>query len=177
MLRQIRPFLKSTGAGALKTSCLSRTFHYSANSSAQNRVYNSIRHEDEFSSLLLLSASNNVPLVTLWTASWCPSCKVVAPMLKDLIERERVGEQEGGVHYAEVEIDSPTIGDLAMRYMITSLPTLLSFSREEAQMETRVTALKDLKRPDFLREWLEAEARRGGAGGSGGGGPFGLFGR
>lgn len=68
--------------------------------------------------MLLLSASNRVPFITLWTASWCPSCRTVSPLLKELIEQDRIGEEEGGVSYAEVEIDSPDIGDLPMRYMV-----------------------------------------------------------
>lgn len=42
-------------------------------------------------------------------------------MIRELIERDGIGEKEGGVSYAEVEIDSPTIGDLAMRYIVRLL--------------------------------------------------------
>lgn len=68
--------------------------------------------------MLLLSATNRTPLITLWTASWCPSCKIVAPLIQELIERDGIGEQEGGVGFAEVQIDVPTIGDLPMRYLV-----------------------------------------------------------
>jgi len=81
----------------------------------------SVRNQDEIDSMLLLSATNRTPLITLWTASWCPSCKVVAPVIRELIERDGIGEKEGGVSYAEVEIDSPTLGDLAMRYIVRLL--------------------------------------------------------
>ncbi|KAI9680696.1 MAG: hypothetical protein M1817_004136 [Caeruleum heppii] len=145
-----------------------RRFATSTVRPSQNRVYNSIRNEEEFSSLLLLSASNRTPLITLWTASWCPSCRLVSPLLKELIERDRVGEQEGGVSLAEVEVDSVDNGALAMRYIIKSLPTLLSFSRQEPQMTSRVTTLERLKDRTFLKHWIEQEAVRGGAGGDGG---------
>ncbi|KAI9872884.1 MAG: hypothetical protein M1830_001089, partial [Pleopsidium flavum] len=135
-----------------------------------------VRNQDEFDTMLLLSATNRTPLITLWTASWCSSCKVVAPGIRELIERDGIGENEGGVSFAEVEIDSPTIGDLAMRYMINSIPTLLSFSRQEAQVNTKVTSVDELKDTEFLRLWIQAEARRGGAGGAGGGLFGGLFG-
>lgn len=85
-----------------------------------------------------------------------------------------MGEKEGGISYAEVEMDSPTIGDLPMRYVVTSIPTLLSFSRQEPQLETRITAVNDMRNRDFLTRWIETEARRGGAGGAGGAGG-GLF--
>ena len=68
----------------------------------------------------------------------------------------------------EVQFDSPILGELAARYMITSIPTLLSFSRQEAQVETRLVDTKRMKDKNLLHEWIEAEARRGSQGGSGG---------
>lgn len=69
---------------------------------------------------------------------------------------------------------------LAMTYMITSMPTLLSFDRGEAQTGTKVTDTKLMRDREWLREWIRTEARRGGNGGAGlnaGGGLFGgLFG-
>jgi len=53
------------------------------------------------------------------------------------------------------------------------MPTLLAFSRQEAQFDTRLTKPEDMKNKEFLREWLLNEARRGGSSGGGGGGIFG----
>jgi len=74
-----------------------------------------------------------------------------------------------------------------MTYMITSMPTLLSFDRGEAQTGTKVTDPKNMKDIEWLKEWIRTEARRGGNGGDGGdrgeigrsmfGGLFGLGGR
>ena len=59
----------------------------------------------------------------------------------------------------------------AMTYMITALPTLLSFDAGEAQTATRVTDARSLADRRFLDEWIRNEARRrGGRGGGGGGG-------
>lgn len=57
------------------------------------------------------------------------------------------------------------------------MPTLLSFDRQEAQVETKLTRVEDMKNRQFLIEWIEREAKRHGQGGGGGGGLFGLFGR
>jgi hypothetical protein len=58
------------------------------------------------------------------------------------------------------------------------MPTLLAFSRQEAQMDTKLTNPQEMKNKDHLREWLLNEARRGGRAGGGGGGLFGgIFGR
>ena len=71
----------------------------------------------------------------------------------------------------EVEMDSPKMGGvsgLPARYGINSIPTLLAFDRQEAQMETKVSKLSDLKSRDFLVKWIETEAARRGEGGAGG---------
>ncbi|KAJ9644619.1 hypothetical protein H2199_003582 [Coniosporium tulheliwenetii] len=136
-----------------------------------------IRTPDELHTLNLASTHSSRPLLTLWTASWCPSCGEVAPILRELVEEEGVGEQEGGVGYAEVELDAMTIGDMGVRFMINSIPTLLAFSRAEPQMETQVTRLEDLKNREFLRTWIRKEASRRGEGGAGGSLFGGWFGR
>ncbi|KAF6232706.1 hypothetical protein HO173_009145 [Letharia columbiana] len=82
----------------------------------KNRIYDPIRSPSDFDTLILLSASNRTALITLWTASWCPSCRMVAPLIRQLIEEEGAGEERGGVGYAEIEFDSPTLGDVAGRY-------------------------------------------------------------
>jgi hypothetical protein len=73
-------------------------------------------------------------------------------------------------------MDAPTIGDLASRYAIRDVPTLLAFSRGEPQLETRVTDARALENREFLTRWIETEARRGGSGGAGGKWFGGLFG-
>jgi thiol-disulfide isomerase/thioredoxin len=138
--------------------------------STKNRIYTNIREPNELHTLLLLSSSSNRPLITLWTANWCRSCAAVAPIISDLIEKEGIGEDEGGLGYTEVEIHASTIGNLPITYAITSVPTLLAFSRSEPQMETRVQKVDDLKNREFLVRWLRTEAARGGMGGAGGSG-------
>ncbi|MCJ1471312.1 hypothetical protein MMC07_009960, partial [Pseudocyphellaria aurata] len=133
-----------------------------------------IRSKDEFSILLLHSTSRNQPLITLWTASFCSSCRVVLPLVRDAIEKDKIGENEGGVGFAEVEVDAPGMGDLGGEYFINSMPSLLSFSRQEAQLESKITSVDEMKDREFLTLWIQNEAKRGGAGGAGGGG--GLFG-
>lgn len=89
-------------------------------------------------------------------------------MIRDLVS-SGAGKEHGGVSFAEVVLDSPTLGPLAMRYAVNSMPTLLAFDRQEAQLETRVTDVEKLKSREFLEKWLETEAKRHGEGGAGGG--------
>ncbi len=143
-----------------------------------------VRNNDTFYTYLSTSSSARIPLLTLWTASWCPTCRTVEPFIRSLVE-SGIGEEEGGVALTTVEFDSPDImsagaDSLAMTYMITSIPTLLSFDAGEAQTTTKVTDGKRLADREFLTEWIRNEARRHGGRGGGGGGGFsfgGLFGR
>lgn len=157
-----------------------RRFSTTRINTAKNHVYpTTIRNEDELQTLLLMSASSRTPLITFWMANWCNSCKTVSPLIRELIEKDGIGEAEGGISFVEVEMDSPElggVGGVAMRYMINSIPTLLAFDRQEPQNETKVSRLDDLKNKAFLTKWIETEAARQGKGGAGGS-LFSLFGR
>ena len=48
------------------------------------------------------------------------------------------------------------------------MPTLLAFSRQEAQLGTKLTRPENMKDKKSLRQWLETEARGGGASGASG---------
>ena len=62
---------------------------------------------------------------------------------------------------------------LGLTYMINSIPTLLSFDAQEAQVETKITDGRKLSDRRFLEDWIRTEARR--QGGRGGGGPGNIF--
>jgi thioredoxin 1 len=58
-------------------------------------------------------------LVDFW-AEWCGPCKMLGPVLDEL-----AGEYQGKARIAKVNIDDHQ--DLAVRYGINSIPTLLLF--------------------------------------------------
>jgi hypothetical protein len=133
----------------------------------------------ELSTYILSSTSTGMPLVTLWTASYCPSCHNISLLINSLIS-SGAGESEGGMAFCEVDLDAPDVMDsgVGMCYMITSLPTLLSFDRGEVMEESRVADVRSLRNKEKMREWIEREARRGSRITGGGGGRLfgGLFG-
>ncbi|KAI1140983.1 hypothetical protein F5Y05DRAFT_294160 [Hypoxylon sp. FL0543] len=167
-------------SSGLWQSLTARAFSVSRRRSAANQIYASVRRPDDFHTYQLLSSSSRTPLITLWTTSWCATCHVIAPLIKSIIE-SGVGEAEGGVGYCEVQFDAPDImsGGLGTEYMITSIPTLLSFDAGEAQIQTKIADGRRMADRPFLEDWIRNEARRHGNRGGGGGGQGilgGLFG-
>jgi len=77
-------------------------------------------------------------LVDFW-AEWCGPCKMLSPILDEL-----AGEYEGRVKIAKVNIEHDQ--ELATRYGVQSIPTLLLFS--QGQVTDQIVGLrskKDLK--------------------------------
>ncbi|KAK3331084.1 hypothetical protein B0H66DRAFT_88198 [Apodospora peruviana] len=129
-------------------------FSTSRKAETRNQVYASVRNLDQFHTYQLLSASSRTPLLTLWTTSYCPTCRTVAPLIQSIIEAG-VGEAEGGVGYCEVEYDAPDLmaAGLGLTYMINTVPTLLSFDVQEAQVATKISDGRKLSDRRFLEEW------------------------
>jgi len=67
--------------------------------------------------------SEGVVLVDFW-ATWCGPCKMIAPVLSEIAE-----EYEGKVKVGKVNIDEQQ--NLAVKYQITSIPTLMLFKNGE----------------------------------------------
>ncbi|KAL7918854.1 hypothetical protein ACQKWADRAFT_228792 [Trichoderma austrokoningii] len=145
-----------------------RLFSASA-SRAKNQVLDSIRTPASFNSQLSLSTSLGIPLLTLWSTAWCPSCRTIEPLLRSLVS-SGIGEQQGGVLFAPVQFDTPEMMSatpipLASRYSITSTPTLLSFDAGEARAGTKVMDARKLADRQFLIDWIRSEAKRHESGG------------
>lgn len=94
-------------------------FPSASNRSHTNRLFDSVRQPQDLHTLTLLNAADNRSLITFWSASWCQTCQAVKPLIKELIEEERVGEHEGGLGFVEVEMDSTLIGDLPITYRVS----------------------------------------------------------
>jgi thioredoxin 1 len=71
-------------------------------------------------------------LVDFW-AEWCGPCKMITPILEEIAQ-----EKEGAVRIAKLNVDDNL--DVARRFEVQSIPTLILFKDGEAQ--TRIVGAK-----------------------------------
>ncbi len=72
-----------------------------------------------------VGASSKPIIVDFW-AEWCGPCKTIAPILAEI-----AGEKAGSLTVAKLNVDDNP--DLAMRYNVMSIPTLLIFEGGEVR--------------------------------------------
>lgn len=78
------------------------------------------------------TVGEGITLVDFW-AEWCGPCKMIGPLIDEI-----AGEYEGKAKVAKVDIDDQP--DLAARFNVSSIPTLLVLKNgEEAKRFVGVT--------------------------------------
>ena len=65
-------------------------------------------------------ATKNTPVMVDFWAAWCGPCRMVAPVIEQVAE-----EYEGRAIVGKLDVDE--CGDLAMRYGVMSIPTVMVF--------------------------------------------------
>jgi thioredoxin 1 len=70
-------------------------------------------------------ASSDKPVVVDFWAEWCGPCKMIAPILAE------IAADQPGLTVAKLNVDENP--DIAMRYNVMSIPTLLVFHQGEVR--------------------------------------------
>ena len=101
----------------------------------------------DFEAAVLTRSHEQAVLVDFW-ASWCAPCRSLAPVLEDLATR-----LDGAL--AVVKVDTDAEQELAARYGVRSLPTLMVFRNGEAVAQAvgaqPLAALERLVAPHLAR--------------------------
>ena len=95
-------------------------------------------NKDNFDTVI----SEGATLVDFW-ATWCGPCRMQAPILDELDN-----ELNGSVKIGKVDVDSEM--ELAKRFRVMSIPTLLVFKNGE--LASRAVGLQEI---DRLREMVK----------------------
>lgn len=83
---------------------------------------------------------SEIPVLVDFYADWCGPCKLMAPIVEQL-----AAEYEGKLKVGKLNVDETT--DIAMKYGIMSIPTLIIFRkgeifRKEIGVQTKKTVEK-----------------------------------
>ncbi len=87
-------------------------------------------NENDFEDEVLKS---NLPVIVDFWAEWCGPCKMLSPILEELSD-----EMKNEINVIKVNLDENQ--DLAMKYSIRSIPTLLLF-KDGNLVDTKVGLL------------------------------------
>ena len=87
-----------------------------------------------------------VPVLADFWAEWCVPCRMVSPVLTKLAE-----EHDGKVKVAKINVDQES--ELAMKFNIVSIPTILLFNKGEvAKQQSGAAPRKILE--DMIKEYV-----------------------
>jgi thiol-disulfide isomerase/thioredoxin len=110
-----------------------------------------------FSQVVREARARGVPILLYFHTEWCEPCKTIA---SDVLPNEDVQAALGNWRFQEYDAEKDYGGDAALRFMVSSFPTLITISPNGEEVDRTYAPTE----PDALRRrlarWLEP-ARKG----------------
>lgn len=69
------------------------------------------------------SIASGIPILAYFSASWCTSCQLMDPILQQI--KEEIGD---GFQFLELDVDE--VPNLAKKYNVRNMPTLMIFKNK-----------------------------------------------
>jgi thiol-disulfide isomerase/thioredoxin len=153
------------------SSFLLQPAHFSAtaSSSIHNRVFSPVLTPPTFHDYLRLVSANNMLLLALFTTSGCAPCRIITPLLTDLVNHRSPTPDDkfDALALAEVELDSADrsngpMTDLGVEWGVTSMPTLIGFGGRRADRITeRLADTKLMCDKPRITQWVDEAMQKG----------------
>ena len=89
--------------------------------------------------------NGDIPVLVDFWAEWCGPCKMLSPILEDVLE-----ELKEKIKVVKVNLDENQ--DLAIKYSVRSIPSLLLFSKGEL-IDTKI----GLSPKDDIVSWINSK--------------------
>ena len=84
--------------------------------------------------LMLMFWGSEIPVVVDFFATWCGPCRMMAPVIEELAE-----EYDGKVKIGKLDVDENS--DIAARYGVMSIPTIILF--KDGEIFSKSVGLQD----------------------------------
>lgn len=100
-----------------------------------------IKSNEQFEEVI----SNNAPVIVKFEADWCPDCKRMDMFIDEIVEANK--------QYTWYEMDRDQFPEIAEKYAVMGIPSLLIFQDGE---KTAHLHSANAKSPEQVNEFLES---------------------